>query len=150
LQTELPSIVAVKKWVSREEQLVSQVRMFPVRDRSAQTLIPINEENVHPDAVIYTDGWRGYNSLAARGYQHRIVIHEGGFSRGLDTTNGIESCWSQVKRLSDFYRGIKAREPGALGRVQDHVNHGVWLRHIRHNNVILELIDVVNDQFTRN
>jgi len=58
LQTELPSIVAVKKWVSREEQLVSQVRMFPLRDRSTQTLIPINEENVHPDAVIYTDGWR--------------------------------------------------------------------------------------------
>jgi len=105
------------------------------------------EENVNPDAVIYTDGWRGYAGLAEHGYDHRVVLHNQGFGTGLDTTNGIESCWSQIKRLSDFYRGIQAVDPNVMGQVQAHVTHGVWLRHIENQDAVEELIEFVTNQF---
>jgi len=124
--------------------------MFAVPDRSGPTLLTIIEENVDQESVIYTDGWAAYRGLANLGYEHRVVVHNQGFGRGLDTTNGIESCWSQVKRLSDYYRGIQGRGPNALMQIQDYINHGVWLRHVRRRNQVEELINVINDQFTRN
>jgi len=71
-----------------------QCRMFVVPNRSAETLEELIQEHVAVGAVIYSDGWAGYNGLVNLGYQHRRVLHNQGFGFGLDTTNGIESCWS--------------------------------------------------------
>jgi len=124
-------------------------RMFVVPDRASETLMPIIQENVAEECVIYTDGWAAYQRLADLGYIHRVVVHAHGFGRGLDTTNGIESCWSQVKRLSDYYRGIQGRGPNATAQIQDHINHGIWLRHIAQRNPVKSLVEVVNSIFVR-
>jgi len=79
-----------------------EFRMFVVPDRTSDTHIPVITDYVAPGTVIYTDGWRAYGGLGDLDYDDRVVLHVHGFGRGLDTTNGIESCWSQVKRLSNF------------------------------------------------
>jgi len=126
------------------------VRMFFVENRQANTLLDLIEENVDANAVIYTDGWRAYAGLGNRGYEHRVVIHELGFGAGLDTTNGIESCWSQVKRLSDYYRGIQGRGEFAREQIQDYVNHGVWLRHVGNGNMLEALTEIINYHYNLN
>jgi transposase-like protein len=124
-------------------------RMFVVPDRTSETLTNLILENVAPDTVIYTDGWAGYNNLRNLGYVHRVVIHARGFGRGLDTTNNIESCWSQIKRLTDYYKGIQGRGPQSMQQIQDRINHGVWLRYVGNSDALDALIQVINSQFIR-
>jgi len=127
-----------------------ECRLFVVPDRTADTLENLILENVAPDTVIYTDRWEGYRNLNNLNYIHRVVQHNRGFGRGLDTTNGIESIWSQIKRLSSVYRGIQGRGENARIQIQDYINHGVWLRHVNGNDAVEELAEVINSIFTRN
>lgn len=55
--------------------------------------------------MVYTDGHRSYRCLTSLGYNHTVVIHDGGFGRGIYTTNHIESLWSQLKHLGNFNNG---------------------------------------------
>ena len=54
--------------------------------------------------TIWTDGWRGYNSLADLGFTHGTVIHKRHFvsPTGIHT-NRIEATWGAFKRK---YRNI--------------------------------------------
>jgi len=124
--------------------------MFGVENRQANTLLDLIEANVDGNAVVYTDGWRAYTDLGNRGYEPRVVLHDVGFGRGLATTNGIESCWSQVKRLSDYYQGIQGRGEFAREQIQDYVNHGVWLRHVGYGNMLEALTEIVNYHYNLN
>lgn len=54
------------------ERGTKAMRAIYVKDRSEQTLTQVILENVEIGAEIYTDFWRGYNSLK-HFYQHRIV-----------------------------------------------------------------------------
>ena len=47
---------------------------------------------------IISDGWSAYSKLEAAGYTHFVVIHKEEFNnKAGDTTNSIESVWSQLK-----------------------------------------------------
>lgn len=48
------------------------MRAIWVKDRTTETLTQVVLENVELGAEIYTDFWRGYNSLKHY-YNHRIV-----------------------------------------------------------------------------
>jgi len=41
-----------------------------------------------------------YNSIKDHGYDHIVVPHIHGFGHGENTTNGIESCWSEIKNTN--------------------------------------------------
>ena len=45
-----------------------------VHDVSSQSLHPFIEESVRPGVVVHTDGWKGYNDIAKKGYTHQVTI----------------------------------------------------------------------------
>ena len=49
-------------------------------------------------STVYTDGWAGYDNLAARDYVHETVNHLEEYVRGKFHTQGIENFWSLLKR----------------------------------------------------
>ena len=64
-----------------------------------------------PDAVVYTDGWRGYNAIK---HTHQIVVHKDGeWARDADGdgfyevhTHTIESVWTTVRNFLRPFRGV--------------------------------------------
>ncbi len=52
-------------------QATGRIRMAPVQDASASSLIPFIEHSVAEGAVVRTDGWSGYVPLSRTHYQHR-------------------------------------------------------------------------------
>ena len=90
------------------ERATNRLLLFPVNDRSQETLIPIIQKHVAPGAEIYSDGWASYLCLNRKGYKHFSVIHDGRFKQTyIDEeteqektvhTNTIEGAWTHAKR----------------------------------------------------
>ena len=65
-------------------------------------------------STVYTDGWPGYDNLAAQEYVHETVNHMLEYVRGNVHTQGIENFWSLLKRgLNGTYVSV---EPFHLDR----------------------------------
>ena len=54
--------------------------------RDAATLLPIRQRHVRPGAMICSDGWTAYNTLAQMGYGHEVIIHDDNF---VDPATGV-------------------------------------------------------------
>jgi len=75
-----------------------------------RVLQPIIRGKIDPSAIVYTDGWRGYDGLVDVGYdKHYRVNHgENEFSKGNGIhINGIENFWSFTKRRLSKFNGVK-------------------------------------------
>ena len=120
-----------------------RVRAWVVRDRSAPTLLGIIQDHVEEGTIIYTDGWAAYRNLTDLGYEHRVIVHEEGFGSGLNTTNHIEGCWSELKQLSHYYRGIQGAGEERWQDVQEYIDLAIWLRENKDRDILQELIDVL-------
>jgi transposase-like protein len=57
----------------KEERRIGRIRLRCISDASAESLEAALQDMVSPGAIIQTDGWKGYNRLAARGYRHEII-----------------------------------------------------------------------------
>ena len=55
--------------------------IYPVDDRSENTLLKIIKKHVDPGSVIYSDGWPAYIKLNDHGYQDFSVIHKTSFKQ---------------------------------------------------------------------
>ena len=71
-QTEDKAIVAVA--AEEHGRGIGRIRLRRVQDVSSQSLHPFIEESVRPGAVVHTDGWKGYNDIAKKGYTHKVTI----------------------------------------------------------------------------
>ena len=82
-----------------------------VPDCKKATLQAIIRGRVGLDAVINSDGWRGYDGLVDVGYsKHLRVNHaENEFVRETAHVNGIESFWSFAKRRLQKFNGVSAQ-----------------------------------------
>ena len=82
-----------------------------VPDCKKATLQAIIRGRVTPEAVIHSDGWRGYDGLVDVGYaKHFRVNHAADeFARGASHVNGIESFWSFAKRRLQKFNGVSAQ-----------------------------------------
>ena len=96
------------------DRATKELFCFALPDRTSNTLIPIIKNFVDPSCRVYTDGWASYSSLKQEGYDHRVVLHVDGFGSGYHTTNGIESCWSEIKRLTNSSKGIQLSSSNPL------------------------------------
>ena len=78
-----------------------QCFLVPVKDRKAETLIPIIERYIKPGTKIITDCWSSYSSLERFGYVHGTVNHSYEFvnSETGDHTQNIESTLQTIKRF---------------------------------------------------
>jgi transposase len=82
-----------------------------VPDCRKRTLLAVMRGRVTPDAVVHSDGWRGYDGLVDVGYAKHFRVHHGRneFARGTAHVNGIESFWSHAKRRLQKFNGVPAR-----------------------------------------
>lgn len=55
---------------------LGRVRLSRIPDASAKTLNRFAKENIEPNSIIRTDGWKGYNRLAHLGYKHVVTNHD--------------------------------------------------------------------------
>lgn len=89
-------------------QRKGQVRAFVAADVKADTLRGLIKEHVMPNTTVFTDEFRSYNGIGARGYTHRRINHsENVYVAGEVHTNTIEGFWSLLKRgIAGVYHSV--------------------------------------------
>ena len=90
------------KWVLGGIDRETRETFFKVvQDRSAETLLPILIDNIHPESIVISDCWKSYNSVSKHFKEHLSVNHSLHFVDPKDPmvhTNTIESQWRVLKR----------------------------------------------------
>lgn len=107
-----------------------------VPDCKKATLQAIIRGRVSADAVIHSDGWRGYDGLVDVGYARHYRVNHGDneFANEQSHINGIESFWSFAKRRLQKFNGV----PAATFSL--HLKECEWRFNYRHDNLYLELL----------
>jgi len=83
-----------------------KVKLFPIPNRKAKTLVPlIVSHTSSPGSLYYTDDYRAYTFLDVKG-NHVVVEKEKGIPKGRDHINGIEGFWSTAKHFLYHFRGV--------------------------------------------
>ena len=72
-----------------------------------ETLMPIIEERVEPDSIVYTDMFWAYNALDVSDFHHHRIDHSRLFAKQGNHINGMENFWNQAKRHLRKFNGIK-------------------------------------------
>src|SRR5215212_10265985 len=90
--------------LKREGRVYTEI----VPDCKKVTLQAIIRGRVSVEAVINSDGWRGYDGLVDVGYAKHFRVNHGQseFVRGTHHVNGIESFWSYAKRRLQKFNGV--------------------------------------------
>ena len=80
-----------------------------IPDAKSKTLLPIIQEKVQPDSIVYSDCWRGYNILDVSEFKHFRINHSKLFAESHNHINGIENFWNQAKRHMRKFNGIPVK-----------------------------------------
>src|SRR5918912_1162142 len=96
---------------------------------------------VAPQAVIHSDGWRGYDGFVDVVYSKHFRVEHGvnEFARGTSHINGIESFWSFSKRRLQQFNGIPART------FYLHLKECEWRFNNRSKNLYRELLTLLRN-----
>ncbi|MEI8320778.1 MAG: IS1595 family transposase [Alphaproteobacteria bacterium] len=78
-----------------------------INDTKTDTLMPIIQERVTPDSIVYTDCYKSYNALDVSAFHHMRINHSELFADRHNHINGIENFWNQAKRHLRKFNGIK-------------------------------------------
>jgi transposase-like protein len=118
--------------LKRDDKVYTEI----VPDCKKTTLQAIIRGRVSVEAVIHSDGWRGYDGLVDVGYAKHYRVHHGQneFANELSHINGIESFWSYAKRRLQKFNGV----PAATFNL--HLKECEWRFNHRHDNLYLELL----------
>jgi transposase-like protein len=94
-----------------------RVRAKVIPNVKRETLQAQILNGIERKATVYTDGWPGYDGLAAEEFIHSTVNHATEYVKGQVHTQGIENFWSLLKRgLAGTYVAV---EPFHLDRYLD-------------------------------
>ena len=77
-----------------------------IANAKADTLMPIIQDKVIPDSIVYSDCWRGYNVLDISEFKHYRINHSKLFADKHNHINGIENFWNQAKRHLRKLNGV--------------------------------------------
>jgi transposase-like protein len=112
-----------------------------VPDCKKATLQAIIRGRVASEAVIHSDGWRGYDGLVDVGYAKHFRVHHGAneFARGNSHINGIESFWSFAKRRLQKFNGISSHT------FYLHLKECEWRFNNRSKNLYQELLTLLRN-----
>jgi transposase-like protein len=121
--------------LKREGRVYTEI----VPDCKKVTLQAIIRGRVAPEAVINSDGWRGYDGLVDVGYAKHFRVNHGQseFVRGTHHVNGIESFWSYAKDRLQQFHGI------APEKFYWHLKECEYRFNLRKNNVYAELLKLL-------
>jgi len=78
-----------------------------IPNAQTETMMPIIEEQVEPDSIVYTDTFTAYNALDVSAFHHHRINHSKFFALQSNHINGIEIFWNQAKRHMRRFNGIK-------------------------------------------
>jgi transposase len=87
-----------------------RVSVSIVPDVSAESLMKETVKRVRRGSIVYTDRWKGYDSLMFCGYRHLSIDHRYKFKSGKVYINSIEGFWSFAKELLIKYHGISRQK----------------------------------------
>lgn len=77
-----------------------------IPDASSATQMPIIEQKICLDSIVYTDCWTAYNAIDVTKFHHYRITHTELFADKHNHINGIENFWNQAKRTLRKYNGI--------------------------------------------
>ena len=87
------------KMLTLVDRETKQAKSIIVDDLKASTLVPILQENIAKEAVVYTDEAGQYRHLSKEFAEHDFTRHsQGEYSRGKVHTNTVEGFYSIFKR----------------------------------------------------
>lgn len=75
-----------------------RVRMRHIPDASGNSLLPFVRDVVAPGAVVFTDGWSGYNRLPEHGYTREITVLSSSGDPAHVSMPGVHRISSLLKR----------------------------------------------------
>ncbi len=87
-----------------------KVRVDIVPDVTAKTLLESTIKKVKKGSMIYTDKWKGYDTLIFHGYDRESVNHQKIFAKGDVHINGMEGFWGFAKLNLAKYRGVSSKK----------------------------------------
>jgi len=100
------------------------VKVEAVKDVKARTLLDLTVKTVRRGSIVYTDKFRGYDSLMFCGYRHVNLDHKKFFANGKVYINGVEGFWSYAKeRLIKFHGISKEKFPLYLKEMEFRYNN---------------------------
>jgi len=71
--------LSIKQWVAGIlERQTGKLKYYRVPDRSGQSLVPPIVDSIPRGSFVYSDDWKGYNSLRNHPYYHFTVNHSAG------------------------------------------------------------------------
>lgn len=82
------------------------VKVEILKDVTATSLLNLTVQTVRRGSIIYTDKFKGYDSLMFCGYRHLRVDHGKRFAKGKVYINGLEGFWSYSKERLAKYHGV--------------------------------------------
>lgn len=83
-----------------------KVSVSILSDVKAESLMSETVKKVRRGSIVYTDKWKGYDSLMFCGYRHLSIDHKYKFKQGKVYINGIEGFWSFAKERLMKHHGI--------------------------------------------
>jgi len=83
-----------------------KVSVSIVKDVKAESLLGETVKRVRRGSIVYTDQWKGYDSLMFCGYKHLNIDHQFKFKQGKVYINGVEGFWSFAKERLIKHHGI--------------------------------------------
>lgn len=108
-QTESKALVVIA--AEEDGAGIGRIRMRRIPDASAQSLVPFVEESIEPGSLIHSDGWSAYDSVAARGYRHRVTILTRNKKPASELMPRVHRVASLLKRwLLGTHQGAVSRE----------------------------------------
>lgn len=137
-------------WISHKEnqQVVmgmvergGKVKIFPVIDRTIDSLCNPHKLHVAAGSIVMTDSLASYGGLSYE-FTHHWVNHSiGEFKRNHIWTNTIESVWSQLKGvIRTIHHGIKKKYlTNYLALFCFKYNH----RHLSHDQKLMTLLNLI-------
>ncbi len=76
---------------------ISGIHVEIITNVKADTLLAGTIKKVKKGSIVYTDKWKGCDSLTFHGYRHLLIDHSRMFGKGNVYINGIEGFWSFAK-----------------------------------------------------
>jgi transposase len=114
-----------------------RVSVTVVPNVTAQTLLQETVKIVKRGTLVYTDKFRGYDTLTFCGYRRLAVHHQKRFTRGKIHINGLEGFWSYAKGKLLKHHGVSPQKfPLYLYEMQFRYNH-------RHEDLFQLLLDAL-------
>ena len=108
----------------------------------AATLRAMIHGRIAPQAVLHSDGWRGYDALIdiAHAKHFRVSLVAEQSAKRKQSLNGTESFWSFTKRRLHKFNGVPAHTAYL------HLKECEWRFNLRHRDVYAELLRLLRAQ----